>query len=311
MADASSFWDREIAEPQHISWLEHAAIHQYANELIGDGTPTWPIDWFEQWLRGRRFDIALSIGCGGGALERDLIGRGLVKSIDAFDGSIASLRIAKIAAANAGIADRIRYFAANFNEPTLPTRKYDLVLFHQSAHHVAKLEKLFRAVLRSLKPDGLLYLDEYVGPSRFEWSDELITPHRQIYGSLPSSVRIGQELPFPIQADDPSEAFRSSEIEPQLTVGFKIVARRPYGGSLLSVIYPNLRHDQLHTETIQMLLSQERTLLSTGMPSYYAVIVARPRRGIGRAYADAHYFAVPKFKRLLRELRQRLRTAMM
>jgi SAM-dependent methyltransferase len=302
VTEGAHFWDREIAEPQHVSWLEDARVREYVNTLVGGDAPAWPLDWFERWLGGRRFARALSIGCGGGALERDLVRRGLCARVDAFDGSVASLNVARRAALAAGMSDRIRYFAADFNEPALPRRTYDLVLFHQSAHHVAKLEKINRAILGALEPDGVLYLDEYVGPSRFEWTDDLLAAQRSIFASLPRELCTSDELPFPIQQDDPSEAFRSSEIEPQLSVGFRTVARRPYGGTLLSVVFPLLRREKLDEATMARLIAAEREMLAAGAPSYYTIIVARPRRGLARLYGSLHYFAVPKLKRVAREV---------
>ena len=43
---AGSFWDREIIEQQHVSWLEHPLVREYVNGLVGG----WPLDWFQQWL---------------------------------------------------------------------------------------------------------------------------------------------------------------------------------------------------------------------------------------------------------------------
>ena len=302
--DARQFWDREILDQSHVSWLEHPLIRAYVNEQMGG----WPFDWFERWLGSRRFDRALSIGCGGGALERDLIERGICRSVDAFDGSVGSLRLARQSAVAAGLADRIRYFASNFNEPVLPRRTYDLVLFHQSAHHVAKLEKIYRAILRTMKSDAILYLDEYVGPARTDWNDELLVEHRRVFTSLPAAVRDGDRLPYPIQDDDPSEAIRSSEIEPQLAVGFKTLARQPYGGTLLSVIFPRLQ-PHVSDVVVQGLIDEERRMLRSGGEAarhgaYYSIVVARPRRGLLRTYASLHYFAVPKLKRIVREMKR-------
>jgi SAM-dependent methyltransferase len=309
MSDARSFWDREIAEQQHVSWLEDPIIHEYANTCIGGDRAMWPMDWFEEWLGGRRFGRALSIGCGGGALERDLMRRGLCRSVDAFDGSVASLHLARRTAASEGMLDRIRYFAADFNRPAFPRALYDAVFFHQSAHHVAKLEALYRAVLRALKPGGLVYLDEYVGPSRFDWSDRLLAKQRSVYGALASELRSWPAVPYPIQADDPSEAYRSSEIESQLAVGFEIVARRPYGGTLLSVIYPGLRREALTSEIVRQLITEERALLSSGLPSFYTVTAARPRRGLPGAIARLYYALAPAFVLFrLARMKDRLRT---
>jgi SAM-dependent methyltransferase len=121
-----------------------------------------------------------------------------VRKIDALDGSITSLAIASKLAIDEGLQSRIRYFAADFNAPAFPDRTYDLVLFQESAHHVLRLEKLFHAVLRALKPDGLVYMDEYVGPSRFEWNDDMMVPYRRIYESIDPELRAVAKLDCPV-----------------------------------------------------------------------------------------------------------------
>lgn len=305
MTGHPNFWDREVVEQTHVSWMHHPLVHEYVNESIGEREAQWPIDWFQQWLQGRRFGRVLSIGCGAGALERDLLQHDLCERIDAFDGSVVSLIVAKKAAREAGFGDRIRYFAADFNIPALPRRKYDAVFFHQSAHHVSHLEKLFSAVLGALKPGGVVYLDEYVGPSRFQWTDALIEPQQAVYRSLPPEVRTLERMPLPIQADDHSEAVRSNEIEPQLAVGFRTVARRPYGGNLLSVLFPYLHLDRLSDALAMELIERERTSLRAGDPAFYSVIVARPRRLAGRWIGQAIYWTAPKVKGVLRRLRER------
>jgi SAM-dependent methyltransferase len=287
MRDATSFWDREVVRKQHSSWLEEWWLREYANTLIGGDMPLWPMDWLQRWLGGRTFERALTIGCGTGALERDLVRRNLVRKIDAFDGSITSLAIASGEAAKEQMQSRIRYFAADFNAPAFPKATYDLVLFQQSAHHVLRLEKLFHAVLRALKPDGLVYMDEYVGPSRFEWNDALMEPYRRIYDALDPALRAVPYLECPVMIEDPSEAVRSSEIEPLLAAGFDIVARRAYGGNLLSVIYPALR--SLPDDLRRQLIAEEQRWLADGAPTFSVILVARPKRGVRRILGSARY----------------------
>jgi SAM-dependent methyltransferase len=283
----SSFWDREVVERHHVEWMSLPAVRAYLNRAIGGDAPRWPIDWFQSWLHGRRFARALSIGCGAGALERDLIRHGLCDTIDAFDGSITSLHLAREAAREFG--NRIRYFAADFNRCALPRRCYDIVFFHQSAHHVARLERLFADVLDAVKADGLVYLDEYVGPSRFDWTEERMAPQREFFDAIPAALRRVDRLSLPIQADDPSEAVRSSDIEDALGIGFKVVARRPYGGTLLSIVLPSANIALLDDASLAYFIGCERALLAAGMPSFYALIVARPHRGARRLWAKFHY----------------------
>jgi SAM-dependent methyltransferase len=302
---ASKFWDREVKNPTHSSWMEVPEVRAYINESISGLADAWPMDWFEQWLGGRRFERALSVGCGTGPLERDLIRRGLCAHIDAFDGSPQSIEIAKNLAAAAGAGDAISYFVGDFNEPRLPRNAYDIVFFHQSAHHVAKLEKLYSRILRALRRDGILYLDEYVGPSRNDWDETLIRPHREAFARVSAEARLYEQLPLPIHPDDPSEALRSSEIIPQLLNGFDVVARRDYGGTLLSVLFPSLNWANSPPELIGNMIAWEKELLSHGHESYHAIVVAKPKPFRWRAIA--RYAAAPKLRRLRWELLTRLR----
>lgn len=307
--DAASFWDQQVVAPQSNTWLDDPIVHDYANRLIGRGEPIWSAEWFMQWIGTRRFDRALSVGCGGGALERALIERDIVHRIDAFDGSLTSLHVAQREAASAGMSQRIGYFASDFDHPVLPAATYDLVLFHQSAHHVRQLERLFRAVLAALTPDGVVYLDEYVGPARLDWTPRLIGPQREIFHTLPADLRLTDELLYPIHPDDPSEAVRSSEIEGRLRIGFEIVERRPYGGTLLSLVYPLLRRDRMTDAIRQHLIEEERRLMDGGLPPFYAVMVARPRRGNARRFAHLMYPVLAVTSRVvyrIRELYRRL-----
>lgn len=301
---ASNFWDREVAAPTHTSWMEHPRVRDsILRSISGTAEGLWPVDWFIRLTGGRRFERGLSIGCGTGPFERDVLRKNLVERVDAFDGSANSLRMARDLAAADGMAERVRYFAADFNEPFLPRATYDIVFIHQALHHVAKLEKLLRSVLLSLRRGGVLYLDEYIGPSRSDWNDELIAPQREVFRRLPAAARRTELLALPIQADDPSEAIRSSEILEQLRIGFDVREFRGYGGNLLSVLYPAVDFDRTPIEPV---IDEEQRWIVSGQRPYYALIVATPKRGMSRMAASARYFTEPKLRRIGRELRARL-----
>jgi SAM-dependent methyltransferase len=304
VVQAGAFWDREIVEQTYVSWMDEPRVRESINEQIGGATPMPAGDWFVKHLNGRTFERGLSIGCGTGMLERAAIHLGVCRSIDAFDGSVHSLRVARHEAEQLGYAERIRYFASDFNRPALPHNTYDIVFFNQSLHHVGKLEKLFRAVLVAMTPDALLYLDEYIGPSRTQWNDDVIAPHRAAFAALPAEVRKSDFLPLPIQADDPSEAIRSGEIVAQLGIGFTIGEMRGYGGNLLAVLYPQIDWTRANPDLIPRLIAQDRAMAKNG--SYYAVIVARPAKGLHRLYALWRWFIEPKAKRVLFEIGKRI-----
>jgi hypothetical protein len=143
----------------------------------------------------------------------------------------------------------------------------------------------------------MVYLDEYVGPSRHEWATNpsLLAEHRRVFDSLPRELRAVDKLLPPVQVDDPSEAIRSSEIEPQLAIGFQILGRLGYGGGMLSVILPNLRLEKLDPATLDRLIEEDRKA-----EPYYALIAATPKTGRDATIARVRYWTVPKVKMLFR-----------
>ena len=299
-ATAATFWDQEVVERTHRTWMAVPEVRAYINTSIGGDAEAWPLNWFVRQYGDRVFARGLSIGCGPGDLERDLIRRGICTEIDAFDISQGSLAIARDRAATEEMSDRIHYFAADFNAPSLPRNAYDIVFFPWSMHHVAKLEKILRAVLHALRPDGLLYFEEYIGPSSREWTREKFRAQLATFASLPREWKNVDELPYPINPNDPSEAIRSSEIVPQVRIGFDVEHKRDFGGNLLSTLYPFIDWNVAPPETITRLIDAEKEILRDGAPSFHAVVVARPKRGVRKLIASARYFVEPKVKRIAR-----------
>ena len=298
---SADFWDREVQQPTHSSWMEDPRIRGYINHRFGDA---WPLDWFERTFPGVRFARALIIGCGTGPLERDLVRRNLVDRCDAFDGSLTSIVTARAEARQLGIDHRLHYFVADFNTLVLRPVEYDAVFFHQSLHHVAHMERLFRHLLGRMRSDALVYLDEYIGPSRTDWDDARMIDLRRLYGELPRPTRMSDELPYPIQADDPSEAIRSGEILRQLAVGFDVEVLVPYGGNVLSVLYPNARWSAIPRESVERLIAADEQAVKSDGP-YYAVIVARRKSTLSSLVARSRYWLEPKLRRLRFEIRRR------
>jgi DMSO/TMAO reductase YedYZ molybdopterin-dependent catalytic subunit len=144
------------------------------------------------------------------------------------------------------------------------------------------LDDLLERVALALKPRGLLYIDEYVGPSRKQWHPlRLLLPNLTFY-ALPRSVRRVGLVRAPINTEDPTEAVASHDIVPAVGRWLKILERRDYGGNLLSLLYPNLKrpNEMSDPETVerfrkalQRLLAWEDVILAKA-GSFYAVVVA-------------------------------------
>ncbi|MDQ3280552.1 MAG: class I SAM-dependent methyltransferase [Acidobacteriota bacterium] len=302
---ATAFWDREVVERAHPIWLAHPLVREYVNRQIGGtGGSCWPLDWFQRHYP-QRFPLALSIGCGSGGLERDALRRGISAQIDAFDASPESLAIARAEAAREGMSDALRYYPDDFERADLPPRKYDLIIFQQSLHHVGRLERLLRLVRRALKPNGVVYLDEYIGPSRTYWNEQTFVWYRALFELLPRPLRYAEPFGLPVQWEDLSEAIRSGEIVSRLKIGFEIERFQGYGGNLLAIMFPLLAAGADADDVVKMLVEAEKRLIEGGAPPFHALIVARPRRGMKGMMATMRYLAAPKLRRLRTDLLKR------
>jgi hypothetical protein len=139
-------------------------------------------------------------------------------------------------------------------------------------------------VRASLQPRGVLYLEEYAGPSRDEWEWRDLWGWNAIYLPLPAILRRTKVVRWPINHSDPTEAIASSRILPGVEEHFRVLARRDYGGNLLAPIYPSLRRpDQpggpdaaQFDEAVASIPDREEALLRR-RSGYYTVVVAEPK----------------------------------
>ena len=274
------FWGRQVTTGGLRTWMHEPLVRQRINASIAGSEDIWPTDWLRDQLGGRTLAQGVSLGCGDGALERDLVRKGICKRIVGIDISTRAIEKATRLAAEEGL-EGITYRRADLNTADLGDQVFDGAFFHQSLHHVEDLEHCLRAVERALRPGSPVYLDEYVGPSRSEWRREVLADAEAVFQSLPREVRRRSRLQLPVDWRDPTEAIRSSEIVAAVESTFDVVARRDYGGNFLSVIYPHLDLRSVEPshrlELIDFLLDAEADHLRIGHESYYVVILARVR----------------------------------
>lgn len=289
MSEPVNYWDSiEAHSGVEEIWGHHPLVRARINQRISGDPHTWTTTWLQRRLEGLpRLREAVSIGCGMGQLERDFVRLDLVDRITGIEISPVCVAEAREAAQAAGMQERITYRRADAWEELARLRDLDAILFHASLHHFDRLDEMAVLLRRALKPGGLLYLDEYVGPSRDEWRlvDELRWNWH--YYRLPKSVRRVGRIRPPINYKDPTEAVASSGILPAIAREFDLLEQRDYGGNLLSVIYPNLLRPTGNPASppadfdaaVAHLLDAEDALLAAGQRSFHTVVLAQPKPG--------------------------------
>jgi len=231
-----------------------------------------------------------SICCGAGALERGLMSIGLISACTGYDLASGALETAREAAAAAGYAS-LRYEFRDLEKNGLDTGDLDIVFAHQGVHHIERLEETFDAVRASLRIGGYFHLHEFVGPDRFQWQDRQVDEMTSWMQSLPERYRrtadgalrndVGRATIAEMIESDPSEAVRSSAIEPLLAERFEIVERRALGMTLVMSALAGIAHnfaveDAEAVDHIQRLLDRERDLIADGeLVSDFVTILAR------------------------------------
>ncbi len=234
------YWDENREKSKDPAyWMAHPLCRQAINRRVSGNPHEWPLDWLKRVHATEPFARGVSWGCGLGAFERAAIKTGIVRAMDAFDISPRSLEDARLEAEREGISG-IEYRPGDFDDARLEAGRYDVVFFHASLHHVRRLERLFRRIRGALPLDGAFYADEYVGPSRADWSVERLAAAQALLDSIPGSAKLGGTIALPIEPNDPSEAIRSSEIAEFLREQFEILEWRPYGGQIASLVFPSL-----------------------------------------------------------------------
>ena len=274
---AADYWDANREKTKDPAfWMAHPLCRKAINRRVSGSEHEWPLDWFRRILGPSSFERGVSWGCGLGAFERAAIRTGIVREIDAFDLSPASLEDARREAARDGITG-INYRLGNFDDPRLESRRYDIVFFHASLHHVAALERLFGRLTFALKPRGAIYMDEYIGPSRFHWTQADLKLGQAVLDMLPPEAKLHSRLEFPIEVNDPSEAIRSDEIPRFIHEFFDVIEWRPYGGQVADLVLPCISSEWAASEAgspfVQRMLDIEDGELSGDSSSSHHLVV--------------------------------------
>ncbi len=194
-AQVASYWSH-VAQKGDLGFWQIPGWDEHQN-LLASGRPdrTW-LDVFAGELASSRRapGLALSLGSGGGGYEPMLLERRLCASVEACDLSPDLVRFAQERADASRLP--IRYFVADLNAPQFPAGRYDLILAAAVLHHVEELERLLESLVSTLAPGGRLVVYDYVGPSRFQWTDEQVQVCNAWLRRLPARYRRKRGYPW-------------------------------------------------------------------------------------------------------------------
>lgn len=297
---ASRYWDEHVKlhgeSSVPVNWLESPLVHDCCLKNLQEGDKLLSISQWVLWVKEKYvpsgLNYGLSVGCGEGSLERQAIVSNICSKFDAYDISTKSIEIAKRLSENAGLTACINYHVADINNVLLDKDKYNIIFVGAAMHHFSNLEHILKELRKSLKPNGLLILLEFVGPSKFQWTDKQLGIINELLKILPErlkidvrSGRLKEEVKRPsikfMNETDPSEAIRSSDIIPLVYKMFNVEERIDFGGTILHMlldgIIANFNHKKEEDVAILRFLGYVEDILirEKVLKSDFTLIVAK------------------------------------
>lgn len=264
------YWD---SFPQAKAYIQRQAT----------GHANWDsLQHFKHAYGKKPFKHGLFLNCGNGWLERWFIKHGLVKKATAFDYSPELIAEAQKKQKKLPIS----YFQTDANTIVLPENTYDLVVNSAALHHVQYLNRLCYQILRAMKPHGVFFHYDYIGPHRNQYSVNHWHSITSVNDALPTKIR-KQPLTYPhlptMMVTDPSEAVHSELIPEVVSRYFGTISRHDISGMIaynILSLNPKLKKGQKSPE-IQRVLDQDQAAYKRGeVPPLFTYWLTKPRKEI-------------------------------
>jgi 2-polyprenyl-3-methyl-5-hydroxy-6-metoxy-1,4-benzoquinol methylase len=224
-------------------WAIPEIIRRWNTFASGDPAISFPQHVADTWLAGKSGLRALSLGCGTGGNEIIWAKLGVFSEIIGIDISPNRIDHANRQAKEVGLDSVLTFRAADARQLLREAEQYDVVLGLQSLHHFDNLDATMDLIARLLGPGGLLIFDEFVGPTKFQWTPGQLQAANSLLESLPPELRVQQDgrvkrrvvrpSLLSMRMDDPSEAVEAGNLLPALRRRFDVLEERPYGGTVL------------------------------------------------------------------------------
>lgn len=233
----------------------------------------------------------VSVGCGSGVKEMDLLRAGLVDEFHLFELSEARVEKGRSVAKQRGLADRVHFHIEDAFEAGLPGGQFDLVHWNNALHHMFDMDQALAWSANMLRTGGVFYMDDFIGADRFQWDDKMLaTATRARAALLPKymvnplardrSIRAVVQKPNErrLASADPSEAVHSSEILPAVRKYFPNVDIQFTGGAIYNLTLADIIHnfdesDEKDRMILELLLMIDELCSDLGS-NHYAVALA-------------------------------------
>ncbi len=174
---------------------------------------------------------------------------------------------------------------------------FDTIISVGAFHHMKKFDRIFSQLNQILAPDGLIYVDEFVGPRKLRFGGHVCDRINEQLSVLPDTLVLNRKRVKPwefflfwLRGEDPSEAVCSDRLAAAIERNFEVAESEHFGGSFLfpffltSCLHPRRLHiPNWHMTSegaaeLQRLVRLENQLIDSGVLSKdYVYYVLRKR----------------------------------
>jgi SAM-dependent methyltransferase len=232
-------------------WQSAAARDHIRRRITGD-EQTSPASYFAGFLEeGSGIGTGVSLRAGDAKLEIELLRAGACEAMVILDDSEQRRRHAE---------DRIpgelrKLVRTEAVDPLdyAPAEPLALVVASSALHRVEDPYAAVSILADWLAPGGMVYVDEYVGPDRFQWSDAQLEIVNRLLRGLPDELRIdlaagdgsvktriGRPDLERFTRENPQEAVSGSQTMAALDAHLEPLAVRPYGGAVFHQLFARI-----------------------------------------------------------------------
>jgi len=209
------------------SGINHPEILAYKGRILGNRSSVAEYaDWTEFLLRdfGPR-KHCLSLGSGLGRVEQYLMRIGFTERFEAIELCANENELLRFD------SEKVNVLKGDLNFTELAENSYDFILCHGVLHHLINLEYILDQINRALKADGILMIYEYIGETRWQFTDERMNFVRSRFPHLKMRV----PRPWEVRG---FESVRSGDLMELLTNQFGAGVERSvsYGGVFFPLV---------------------------------------------------------------------------
>lgn len=298
---ATDHWDRwqttrHTSGQRYADWGDHPTVFKAVmRECFGNENH----DFFT-YLRAHyphcQTAHALSLCCGDGSFEAQLIQKGVFERITGLEISHERIKHGQAQIEAGHLSKHMTFLQQDVNLGHFGEACFDVVFAKAALHHIENLELAFLGIKRCLKPGGLLVAIDFFGPTRFQWTQtqldscnwfwkHKVLPELQRESEDKSHRPLDEPITRPsiesMLALDPSEAVRSSDLMQLISANFKIQENISLGGTVLNLLLYGDRVNRFDSENprhnliLEEAVSLERNLMASGtLGSDFKFIVA-------------------------------------